>query len=189
MKDATELAEKAKGVLDIDDVAEVLVNVDSQLVLDSADINIELDEITIEGVIHIVKKIFSDLASKVGHIGAESVDDCLDVLQVMLFEGLELSYCAEEVDQLANTTTEKIKLSKDLGGVEIELLSLRHRFKALLGELVGLDISIFEVLAALKNSNELVMGVLVLIPEATVFKGGGYLNLGVSQGAHLSTAL
>jgi len=35
VKDATELTEKAKGVLDIDDVAEVLVNIESQLVLDS----------------------------------------------------------------------------------------------------------------------------------------------------------
>ena len=106
----------------------------------------------------------------------------------MLLECLKLSDCAEEIDQLANTSTEKIKLSKNLCGVEVELLSLGHRFKALLGELVRLDVCFFKILAALEDSNELVVGVLFLIPKATVFKGGGNLNLGVGQGTHLSTA-
>ena len=107
----------------------------------------------------------------------------------MLLECLELSNRAEEIDQLADSSTEKIKLSKDLCGVEVELLSFGHRFKALLSEHVRLDVRIFKILAALEDSNELVMGVLFLIPKTTVFKCGRNFNLRVGQGAHLSVAL
>jgi len=57
MEDGTELAEKTKGVFDVDDVLEVAVNVAGQFLLNTADIDVELNEITIESVILVVKKL------------------------------------------------------------------------------------------------------------------------------------
>ena len=55
VEDALELAEKAERVLNVDDVSEVLFNVLGELALDTAHVDVELDEVTIEGVILVVK--------------------------------------------------------------------------------------------------------------------------------------
>lgn len=106
----------------------------------------------------------------------------------MLLERLELPDGGEEVDKLANTSAEKLELAEDLSGVEIELAGLGHGLKALLGEHVGLDVAILEVLAGLENSNELVVGVLLLVPETAILESAGHFDLGVGEGAHLSLA-
>ena len=102
----------------------------------------------------------------------------------MLLEGLELPDRAEEIDQLADTTAEQLELAENLGLVEIELASLGHGLKALLCELVLLDVGLLEVLAALKHSNKLVMRVEVLLPEAMVIEVDGDLLVRVGEGAH-----
>ena len=84
----------------------------------------------------------------------------------MLLESLELSDCAEEVNELTDTTAEKLELSKDLSLIKVELASLRHGLEALLGEPILLDVGLLEVLAALKHCNELVVWVLVFVPKA-----------------------
>ena len=62
VEDTLELTEETKGILDVDNVLEVSVNVLSKLALNLAHINIELDEVTIKGIILVVKKSLGDLS-------------------------------------------------------------------------------------------------------------------------------
>ena len=172
MEDSTEFAEKTQRVLDIDDIREVAVNVGSEFSLHSAYINVELDEVTIKGIILIVKERVSDLAAEAVNVYVEDVNNGLDVLKIVLLKGLELADRAEELDELAYTTAEQLELAEDLGGVEVELFGLGHGLEALLGEHVLLDVGLFELLAALKDCNKLIMGIFGLVPEASVIKGG-----------------
>jgi len=128
----------------------------------------------------------SDLSTERVHIDVEGVDDSLDVLEVVLLKGLELADGAEQVNELPNTSAEEIEFAENLSGVEVELAGLGHGLEALLGEHVLLDVGILEVLAALENGNELIMRVLVLIPETIVFESRGNLDLGVGKGSHLA---
>ena len=184
VEDGTELAKQTQRVLDVDDVREVAVNVGSEVGLDAAHINVKLDEVTIKGIILVVKERMVDLAAESVDVLVEGVHNRLDVLEIVLLKGLELADCAEELNELADTTAEQVELAEDLGGVEVELLGLRHGLKTLLGEHVLLDIGFLELLAALKDSNKLIMGVLCLVPEAGVLEGSRNLDLGVGEGAH-----
>ena len=95
VKDAPKLAEKAEGVLNVHDVGEVAVDIEGELVLNSADIDVELHEVTVEHALLVVEERMDDAAAEVLHVGIESVHDGLDVLQVVLLEGLELPDGAE----------------------------------------------------------------------------------------------
>ena len=110
------------------------------------------------------------------------------MLKVMLLKRLELSNCAKQVDELSDTAAEKIELAENLSRVKVKLTGLRHRLEALLCEVILLDVGFLEALAALKHDNQLVVRVLSLVPKAIVLKGGGDLNFGVGQGAHLTLA-
>ena len=61
MEDALELAEKAQGVLDVDRGGERGIDVLGELVLNTADVDVELDEVTIKGIVLVVKERVLDL--------------------------------------------------------------------------------------------------------------------------------
>jgi len=126
VENAEEFAEKTKGVLNVDDVREVRVDIVCELVLNSADVDIELNEITIEGVILVVKKRVGDLATERVHIDVEGINNTLNVFKVVLLKGLELADGAEQVDQFSDTSAEELEFAEDLSGVEVELACLGH---------------------------------------------------------------
>jgi hypothetical protein len=150
-KDSAELTEQAQRVLNVDDVLEVAIDVASELSLDARYINVELYEITVEGVVSVIKQRVVDLASERVNVNVESVDDGLDFLKVVLFQGLELSNCAKQINKLSNTTAEKFEFSEDICLAEVELTGLGHALEALLREIVLLDVGIFECLTALEH--------------------------------------
>ena len=90
----------------------------------------------------------------------------------MLLKRLELPNRAEKIDQLANTAAEELELAENLRRVEVKLAGFGHRLEALLREVVLLDVGFFEILTALEHDNQLVVGVLRLVPETIVLKGG-----------------
>jgi hypothetical protein len=130
----------------------------------------------------------SDLSAERANVDVEGVDDGLDVFEVVLLESLELSNGTEQVNKLANTAAEEIELSEDFSFVEVELAGLGHALEALLSEVVLFDVGVLEFLAALKDNNQLVVGVLGLVPKATVLEGRGHFNFGVGEGTHLALA-
>lgn len=56
----------------------------------------------------------------------EVTDDWGNVLQVVLFKGLELLDCGEKLNQLSDSAAEKIESTKNHISVEVELLGLGH---------------------------------------------------------------
>lgn len=173
MEDRFELSEKLEGVFNGGDLLEVLVNVVLELDLNLGHINVEFDEISVEGVLVVVKK-FVLLVLELLHIGVEGGDDWGDVLQVVLLESLELLNCSKQLNQLVNSSAEQVKLSEDLVGGKLELLSLWHVHESLLGELVLLDVGVVQVNAGLEDWDEFFWGVFVVVPELNV---GGLLVL------------
>ena len=61
MEDALELAEKAQGVLDVDRGGERGIDVLGELVLNTADVDVEFDKVTIKGIVLVVKERVLDL--------------------------------------------------------------------------------------------------------------------------------
>ena len=171
VEDAAEFAEQTQRVLNVGWVHEVGIDVGGQLGLDTGHVHVEFDEITIKGVVLVVEERVSDLCTERAHVDIEGINDGLDVFKVVLLEGLELADSAEKVDKLANTAAEEIELAENLGLVEIELAGLGHALEALLSELVLLDVRVLQLLAALQDHDELIVGVLGLVPQATVFEG------------------
>lgn len=102
------------------------------------------------------------------HAGVEDAKDGVNSFQVVLFEGLELLLGLEKVNKLLESSLEEVKASEDLLGVEVELSSLGHAFKTLLGELVLGNIGFMELEALLKNHDEILSGYDLLIPEDAV---------------------
>ena len=178
-EDGAELAEQAQGVLNVNDVLEVAIDVTSQFSLNTGYINVELHEVTVKCVVSVVKQRVIDLAAERVNVDVKSVDDWLDVLKIVLFKGLELSNCAKQINQLANTAAEEFELPKDISFAEVKLAGLGHTLEALLSEIVLLDVGILERLATLKNHDKLIVGVLGLVPEAAVLKSGRDFNLRV----------
>jgi hypothetical protein len=68
-----------------------------------------------------------------------------DAFQVMLFKGSELLDSTEQLNQLGDSSTEEIKLAKDLVRRELELLSLWHVKKPFSCELILLLVSLVQV--------------------------------------------
>jgi hypothetical protein len=174
LQDTVELAQELERILDVGDVLEVRVDVVLQLSLNSGDIGLELDEITVECVVVELKELVV-LLLEASDGRVEGLGDRGNVLQVVLLEGLELLDGAEELHELANTAAEQIELAEDLGRVEVELLALGELLEAGLGELVLLDVSIMEVNAGLQHNDELIWRVVVVVPETRVIDGLGLL--------------
>ena len=102
------------------------------------------------------------------HVAVELLKNATNVFKVVLLQGLELLDGAEELDELGDTATEQVELAEDLVGRELELLALRHVHKALLGDLVLLLVSLVEFEAALKDGDELLRWVLIMVPQDVI---------------------
>jgi len=123
VEDGLELTEKFERVLDVRDNFEVGVDVLLQRGLNRGDVHIKLDEITVECVIVEIEELVVLLFEGV-HEGLEGDNNRLDVLQVVLLEGLELLDGREKFLQLGDSAAEQVELAENLGGVEVELLGL-----------------------------------------------------------------
>jgi len=104
----------------------------------------------------------------------------------VLLEGLELLDGREKFLQLGDSAAEQVELAENLGGVEVELLGLGHVLEALLGEVVLVDVSSVEVEAGLQDFDQLISGVLVVIPQNGVVNGAGLLALGLLGSGELA---
>jgi len=69
----------------------------------------------------------------------------------MLFKGLELLLGLEKVNKLLESSFEQVKSSEDLLRVEVELSSLWHALKTLLGELVLSQVGLVKLEALLED--------------------------------------
>jgi hypothetical protein len=127
------------------------------------------------------------LALELLNISLEFLNNGLNVFQVMLFKSLKLLDGAEKVNQLANTSLEKVKPTKDLGGREVELLSLGHVFEALLSELVLGLVGFVEGLTLLHHFNQFLMGNNFSLPEDGIVqtRTSTLLGLGLSSTSSL----
>jgi len=85
------------------------------------------------------------LSFEFGDIHVEFFENGLNVFEIMFVKSFELDDGLEEVDKLRNTSFEKIESAEDSRGWEIELFSLGHVLKSLLGELVLSNISLMEL--------------------------------------------
>lgn len=89
VQDALKLAEKLQGVIDVGDYSKVVIDVALQRSLDIGHVDVELNKITVKGVVVEVKQLVVLLTEPLNGL-FEADDDWLDVLQVMLLKGLEL---------------------------------------------------------------------------------------------------
>jgi hypothetical protein len=119
-------------------------------------------------------------------VALEGVDDGLNVLKVVLFEGLELLDGGEEFLQLCDSAAKQVKLAKNLSGVEVELLCLGHVLKSFLGKFVLLHVGFMEVEAGLEDLDELIWGVLVVVPQDGIVNGASFLTLGLLGSSELT---
>ena len=110
----------------------------------------------------------------------EDTQDGVNALKIVLFEGLELFLSLEESNELLESSLEEVEAAKDLLGIEVELSSLRHAFKTLLGELILRKVSLMELQALVKDSDQFVSGYNVLIPKDAIITSlrCGLLGLG-----------
>jgi hypothetical protein len=120
------------------------------------------------------------------HVVAEFLDDGGDVLEVVLLKSLELLDGGEELLELCDTAAEKVESTEDLGGVEVELLRLGNVLKTLLGEFVLLHVRLMEVQALLEHLNEIIWGVLFVVPQDGVVDGGSLLASSLLGGSELT---
>lgn len=136
------------------------------------DLKVKVNKISIKGIILEVEKWFLDDSLEVVDMEIKLVDNWLDVLEVVAFKLLELSDSAEKINKLTNTSAEEVKLSEDLVGVKVELLSLWHALKSGLGDHILVIVCILESLARSKDFNELISWVLGIIPKTRVLQSG-----------------
>lgn len=167
MKDAPELPEEPQAIFNVDDDIKVLVDVSGERSFHLRHLDVELDEVPIEDIDGVVKE-FVILPLELEHALIEVGDDGIDVFQVVLLEGVELADRAEKLDEFTDSSAEQLEFAEDLIGREVELFSLWHSLETLLGKVVLLDVSLFQVLALLKHGNELVWRVLSIVPQVAV---------------------
>ena len=167
MQDAPELSEEPQAIFNVDDDIKVLVDVSGEGILDFGHLDVELDEVSVEDIDGVVKE-FMVFPLELDDALIEVVDDGIDVFQVVLLEGVELADRFEKFDQFTNSSAEQLEFAEDLVGREVELFGLWHSLETLLGEIVLLDVSVFQVLALLKHGDEFVRRVLSIVPQVAV---------------------
>lgn len=101
-----------------------------------------------------------------------------DVFQVVLLKSLELLDCAEQLLELGDTAAEKVELSKNLIGAEVELFGLGDILKTFLSKFVLLDICFVEIKASLQGDNQLIWGELIMVPQNSVINRDSLLSGG-----------
>jgi len=169
VEDALELTEQLKSFLDVLGLLELILNVLLKFSLDRANINVELNEITIEQVLVLVKELVVNLLELHDEV-VELLENRLDVLKVVLLESLELLDGTEQVNELLHTAAEQFELAEDLVGREVKLSGLGHGLQALSSEVVLSNVGFMELKAAVEDSDELSTGVLLTVPEGTIIK-------------------
>lgn len=105
VEDRLELSEKLQRIFDAGDDLEVLVDVVLQLGLDGGYANIELDEVSVEGVVAVVEQLVV-LLPEGRLVLVEGLQDWSNTLQIVLRERLELLDGAEELDELGHSPAE-----------------------------------------------------------------------------------
>jgi len=119
-KDSLELVEKLEGVLDVSESCKVRVDEVLKIIIEESDLNVELDKFSVELVVLVVEQIES-LVLKFSDQSVKPVSDITDTFKVVLLESIELHDGGEYLDELANSSAEQIKLSKDCCSVEVKL--------------------------------------------------------------------
>jgi len=92
VKDGLELAEELEGILNVGDDLEVLVDVLLEGGLHRGYINVKFDEISVEGVVVEVQKLVVLFLEEL-NVVLEGLNNWVDVLEVVLLQGLELFNC------------------------------------------------------------------------------------------------
>ena len=113
MENTLEFSQEVQRSLDVSDNLEVLVNVLLELGFNGRNINLEVDEISVESVACRVKKLVV-LFLKHGHELVEVLKDWLDAFQVVLLESSELLDGSEQLNQFAHSSAEEVESSEDL---------------------------------------------------------------------------
>jgi hypothetical protein len=96
-----------------------------EIVVEKGDFDIELNEFSVKLVVLVVQQIVS-LSSELGDQDVESVGNVSDTFEAVLLQGVELLNGGEDVNELLDSSAEQIKLAKDGGRVEVELLFLQQ---------------------------------------------------------------
>jgi len=185
VKDALEFAEQFKGLLDVLGLLELIFNVLLEFSLNGTDINVELDEVTIEQVLVVVKE-FVVLLLELHHEVIELLEDGLNILKVVLLKSLELLNSTKQVNELLHTAAEEFELAEDLVGREVELLGFGHVLQALSSEFVLSHVGLMEFEAAVEDSNELSTRVLLTVPEGVISELGTLLDDNCLAGLELA---
>jgi hypothetical protein len=113
VENTLEFSEEIQRSLDVSDNLEVLVNVLLELSLNRRNINFEVNEISVESVTSRIKKLMVLLSELLDKL-VEVIKNWLDSFQVVFLKNLELLDGSEQLNQLADSSTEKIKSSEDL---------------------------------------------------------------------------
>jgi len=113
VENTLEFSKEVQRSLDVSDNLEVLVNVLLELGFNGRNINLEVDEISVESVACRVKKLVV-LFLKHGHELVEVLKDWLDAFQVVLLESSELLDGSEQLNQFAHSSAEEVESSEDL---------------------------------------------------------------------------
>ena len=182
VENALEFSEETERVNNGSDAGERLVDVLLEEGLDVRDVDVELNKVAVESVVSVLQKSVV-LVLELGDVALESLQDGLDVLEVVLLESLELLDGREEIDELGHTATEQVESAENLGRREIELFGLGHVLQSLLGELVLREVGLVQLEALLEYNDELVMGDLILLPKNAVVHGGRALGGLLGDGA------
>jgi len=178
VQDGFKLPKELKSLLNVLSLLELLINVFLKLSFNSADINIELNKVTIERVLSIIKQLVVLILELVDNF-LKFVQNWLDILKLVHTKGLELLDGAEQFNELSDTSAEEVEFSKDLCWGEIKLFRLWHVLEALLGELILTNIAGMELKALVENSDKFITWVLVAIPKHVIvhlrtFLGGNW---------------
>jgi hypothetical protein len=113
MENTLEFSKQVQRSLDVSDNLEVLVDVLLELGFNGGNINLEVNEISVESVACRVKKLVV-LFLKHGHELIEVLKDWFDAFQVVLLESSELLDGSEQFNQFAHSSAEEIESSEDL---------------------------------------------------------------------------
>jgi hypothetical protein len=113
VENTLEFSEEIQRSLNVSDNLEVLVNVLLELSLNRRNINFEVNEISVESVTSRIKKLMVLLSELLDKL-VEVIKNWLDSFQVVFLKNLELLDSSEQLNQLADSSAEKIKSSEDL---------------------------------------------------------------------------
>jgi hypothetical protein len=147
-----------------------------ELRLNGGNIDVEFDEISIEFVGGVIQESVV-LSLEECLIFIESLENWLDSFEVMVLKSLELLNGGEKVNQLGDSSAEKIKFTENLIWGELKLLAFWHVHESLLGELVLLKVSSIEVNAALKHWDELIWRIELIVPKNVIGLRSSFLTI------------